>query len=121
MRNLELSRLLHLDALDINFYGVEGFRRHGLRFKHGDLVRAKSGYTARAEMEKHRCSGISGHTHRLGSAKHTDKEGVTTEWWEAGHLCDVDKAEYTKNPDWQAGMLKIHVSQDGFKVIPLEF
>jgi len=121
MRELKLPVLLKLDEQNIEYHARSGFNKWGCRFKHGDLVRGKSGYTARGEMEAHRCSGFSGHTHRLGRAIATDKEGVTTEWWEAGHLCDTRAAEYVDSPDWQAGMLALSVTDKSVKVTPIEF
>lgn len=101
------------NALDINVHPRSGFKRYGLRFKHGDYVASKTGATAHKEMAAHRCSGISGHTHRFGSAEVTDKEGHTTKWLEIGHLCDTAQADYTESPDWQAGMMLLTINPDG--------
>lgn len=116
---LTVPALYGLPDLGISYHGRNGMSLYGLRLKHGDLVRNKAGYTASAEMEAHRCSGVSGHTHRFGHATRTDKEGVTTEWWEIGHLCDTGSAEYVTAPDWQAGYMVIHVSPDGIRFEPI--
>jgi hypothetical protein len=120
LRNLSIPELMNLDVLGITYHGRSGFKKWGARFKHGDLVRAKAGYTARAEMEAHRATGFSAHTHRMGSAVQTDKEGVITEWWECGHLCLTSSAEYVASPDWQAGYLLLNVSPDGIYVEPVK-
>jgi predicted phosphodiesterase len=110
---LDFEQLLHLDSRGINLHSPAGFRQYNARFKHGDIVRPQAGYTARAEMLKHRSTGFSGHTHRMGHAIQTDKEGRTTEWWECGHLVDTSKAEYVSSPDWQAGYVVLEVKADG--------
>lgn len=116
---LTVPSLYGMHDLGIRYHGRNGFRMFGIRFKHGDLVRGKAGYSATAEMEAHRCSGVSGHTHRFGHATRTDKEGFTTDWWEIGHLCDVGAAEYVASPDWQAGYLIINLSPDGIRYEPI--
>lgn len=113
LRALEIEKLMGLDRYGVEYYGKHGVMIHGIRFKHGDKVRAKAGYTAAAEMEDHRCTGVSGHTHRFGEANRVDREGHKTEWWEIGHLCDADQAEYIESPNWQAGYMKIVVEPDG--------
>jgi predicted phosphodiesterase len=107
VRNLDDA--LELDRFNIQMHQPSGFKAYNARFKHGDIVRNKAGYTARCEMERHRLSGFSGHTHRMGSASHTDRERVTTEWWECGHLVDVSKADYVTSPDWQAGYVVANI------------
>lgn len=57
---LKIDRILNLNEYNIEFYRDE-FRLGTLKVIHGDIVRKFSGYTARAELEKHDTSGISGH------------------------------------------------------------
>lgn len=57
---LKLPNLLGLDKFNIE-YKDKGFKLGSLKIIHGDMVRKFSGYTARGELEKHDCSGISGH------------------------------------------------------------
>lgn len=57
---LKIDRILNLDEYNIEFHRDE-FRLGSLKIIHGDIVRKYSGYTARAELEKHDTSGISGH------------------------------------------------------------
>ena len=78
--------------------------------KHGTKVRAKSGYTASAEMVKYGQSGISGHTHRLGAVYHRDFNG-SVGWAETGCTCDL-VPEYTEDPDWQHGLIVITFNND---------
>jgi hypothetical protein len=105
--------LLGLQGLDIRHHPQSGFVEYGARFKHGNIVRPQAGYSARAEMERHRLNGFSGHTHRMGPATRTDAEGRQTQWWECGHLLDATRAEYVSNPDWQAGYIVIELRDDG--------
>lgn len=116
---LTIPALLKLDELNISYKGRAGFKLWDRRFKHGDLVTSKAGYTARREMEQHRCSGFSAHTHRLGAATFTDKEGVTTSWWEAGHMCDMGFVDYTSSPDWQGGYLRLFDMSTDLRVEPV--
>lgn len=68
-------------------------------FKHGDIVRKWSGYTAHAMLQKENTSGISGHVHRAGQSYVTTR-GQSKVWTENGCLCDLNP-EYVSNPNWQ--------------------
>jgi hypothetical protein len=111
MPELTIRSQLALDSMRIHYHPMSGFKKWGRRFKHGEVVRPRGGYSAHGEMLAHRASGFSVHTHRMGHATFTDKEGVFTEWWEGGHLCDTTHAEYTTTMDWNAGMLIAHLDQ----------
>lgn len=78
--------------------------------KHGTIVRKWSGATARGEWERYGCSGVSGHTHRLGIFYHDDFNGAHG-WAETGCTCDLHP-EYTEDPDWQHGALVITFTAD---------
>lgn len=71
---------------------------------HGDV--ARNGYPAAtpvAYLRKRFCSGVSGHTHRMGwVCRQQDRKTV---WWaEIGHLTTPAVcAEYAVEPDWQQG------------------
>ena len=121
LKEMSIKSLLKLDELQINHHPRAGFKMYGFRFKHGDYVRSKAGATAHQEMTAHRCSGISGHTHRLGKASATDKEGFITTWVEVGCLCDISKADYISAPDWQAGMCQLHIDNDDLRIEVIEF
>ena len=94
--------LLDLDKFDVKYKNNEMY--HGILFKHGNVVRGHSAYTAKGEYDKEGTSGVSGHTHRLGSHYITNRSGAHA-WFEMGHLCDEKAAEYMegKIPNWQKG------------------
>lgn len=102
LRNMRLEELLDLERFNIDFVGaLEEYRYHDFVIEHGDIVRKFSGYTAKGMMEKRGCSGLSGHTHRLGSNFLTNMGGDYV-WFENGCLCER-KPEYIKSPNWQLG------------------
>lgn len=106
LRDLELERLLRLEDFG-NIELVEEYSYQGkVLFTHGDLVRKHSGYSAKAEFEKSLTSGVSGHTHRLGS--HYVTTGKGNEFWiESGCMCKTN-ASYIKGvPNWQNGFVVI--------------
>lgn len=119
MKGMSIREQLELDDLNIRYHDSDGFTAYGIRFKHGQVVSGKSGYSAHKELEAHNCSGVSVHTHRMGFACRTTREGILQWWWEGGHVCDETKAEYVKNPNWQAGHLLLHPSPDGVEVTPI--
>ena len=94
--------LLDLDKYDIDYH--QNIMRHGVLFKHGSIVRKHSGYTAKGELEGEGTSGVSGHTHRMGSHYLTNRSSAHA-WYEMGHICDESKAEYMngKIANWQKG------------------
>ena len=57
---LQLPNLLKLDKFNIK-YTDKPYYLGNLKITHGSIVRKFAGYTAKAEMEKNDCSGISGH------------------------------------------------------------
>jgi predicted phosphodiesterase len=71
--------------------------------KHGNIVSKWSAMTAKREWERYGCSGISGHTHRMGLFYHNDFNGAHA-WAETGCTCDLHP-EYTEDPDWQHGLV----------------
>jgi predicted phosphodiesterase len=81
-----------------------------LILKHGTVVRKKSAYTASGEYEKYGKSGMSGHTHRVGSYYHTDHNGPHA-WYELGCGCKLDP-DYCEDPDWQQGFAVVTWSPD---------
>lgn len=101
---LEVPKLLNLDEMNIKYVEEGSMLWHGLLVKHGNLVRARSGYTATGEMEKAGISGISGHTHRLSQIYKRNYSGMST-WVECGCLCDLNP-EYGEGQilDWQHGL-----------------
>ena len=102
LRCLELPKLMGLDKLDIVYQKSYTFRN--VLFKHGNVIRKHSGYTARGELEKEGVSGCSGHTHRMAQHYKTLRGGEYV-WMETGCLCDPKKAEYIEGTaDWQQGV-----------------
>ena len=113
---LKIDRILNLNEYNIEFYRDE-FRLGTLKVIHGDIVRKFSGYTARAELEKHDCSGISGHVHRLAIYyKRTPTRDLM--WAESGCLCDLNP-EYIDCPSWTQGFLYGIIDKDSFSIAPL--
>ncbi len=109
---LRLPHLLGLDDLDISYVSADTVYRYGgLCIEHGEIVRARSGYSARGQLDRRGVSGVSGHTHRLSVHYHTDLAGV--HWWaENGCLCGLTP-EYLKAPDWQQGFTVTHTDPSG--------
>ena len=98
---LKIESLLHLKDLNIEYRKDYIFRN--VLFKHGDVIRKYSGYTARAELDKEGVSGMSGHTHRLAMHYETLRGGKYV-WMESGCLCDPKQAEYIDGTaNWQNG------------------
>lgn len=113
---LKLPNLLGLDKFNIE-YSDKGIKLGSLKIIHGDIVRQYSGYSARAEMEKHDCSGISGHVHRLAIYyKRTPTRDLM--WAESGCLCNLNP-EYIDSPSWNQGFLYGYVEKDSFAILPI--
>lgn len=118
-------------GMDENFKVLENLQivadeivwRQRFVIKHGDVVRKFTCFTAKAELEKEQISGISGHTHRMGTYSHSNR-GRATAWTEAGCLCDL-QPEYVKNPNWQQGICLGWFNGDGkndyFHIEPITF
>lgn len=88
-------------------YGA-GYEWHTLLIPHGAHVSKRSAYSAHAELEEAGTSGVSGHTHRLGSTYFTDRE-ETHAWYENGCLCYIrgphvpPSVRGPRVQDWQQG------------------
>lgn len=113
---LKLPNLLGLDKFNIE-YKDKGFKLGSLKIIHGTIVRKYAGYTAKAEMEKHDCSGISAHVHRLSCYYYRTPERYLA-WYESGCLCNLNP-EYVDNPNWSQGFLYGYVEKDSFAVTPI--
>ena len=102
LQALSLPELLGLPTFGVEFVGsLTDYDYHGWSVEHGDIVRKWSGYTARGMMERRGTSGISGHTHRMGTNYMTDRGGDYV-WIENGCMCDRHP-EWIKAPNWQNG------------------
>jgi hypothetical protein len=74
------------------------------------------------ELQKHGCSGTSGHTHRLALNWYTTYS-KTSFWLESGCLCDVNPDYIIGGcPDWKQGCALITVEDDSAipEIIPME-
>jgi len=100
---LEISHLLGLPELEIEYIERGMMMYHGVMIKHGTIVRQYAGYSAKAEFEKNGCSGVSGHTHRGAIYMHSNSGG-DYKWMECGCLCSLEQ-EYMEGqtPNWQQG------------------
>ena len=102
LRALKPSELLQLDKLRIKVFDTKVIINDFIYY-HGDRVTSKASYSAKAEFEDHKMkSGISGHTHRLGSYYHTYDED-TTFWFENGCLCTLNPDYIKEKVNWQQG------------------
>jgi len=119
---LKVENLLGLKELGFeyikygNYYDYNG----SLIVKHGDVARMHSAYTAKAEMEKHGVSGISGHTHRQGQFNKTDNSGQKV-WQEAGCICEMKLPWADGSNNWQQGFVYSYMEQKGnrFHIVPV--
>jgi len=105
LRNLKIPKILGLDEYDVKYH-EHNYVYKGFLFTHGDIIRAHSGYTAKAMMEKKGMNGLMGHTHRLATYYKTDLTGTKT-FMENGCLCDLTP-EYVADPNWQQGFTLLH-------------
>lgn len=109
LRSLEVENLLCLDEYKIEF--MESFEYKGILFKHGDVVRSRAGYTAKAEFDREGMSGVSGHTHRLSCYYDTKRSGNYV-WIESGCLCDLNPEYIHGTANWQQGFSMITFPDD---------
>lgn len=99
---LRFGELLGLEEYGISYRKV--FVYKGVLWKHGNVVRPDSSYTAKAEFQKEGTSGVSGHTHRLGIYFKTLRGGKYV-WLESGCLCTTQNVEYIDGTaNWQLGL-----------------
>lgn len=113
--------LLDLKAIGFKFVDTQGQARTRilpkLITKHGSVVRRWSAQSAKAEWERYGKSGLSGHTHRLGSFYTNDFNGAHT-WTETGCTCSLDPT-YCVDPNWQQGCVIVTYVGDRFAVEPV--
>ena len=114
---LEMVKFMAFDEYKIEYMTHFTFR--DFIFKHGDIVRKHSAYTAKGELEREGMSGASGHTHRLGQHYKTLRGGEFT-WIECGMLCrtDMDYME-DKVADWQPGVGLVTFWGSHYRAMPL--
>jgi len=100
---LSIQSLLHLNRLNIHHhpYNQQVLIGDSFIVEHGNIVRKHSGYTASGMVENRHISGISGHTHRLGTHFRCQWDQVLR-WHENGCLCQLNPG-YATLPNWQQG------------------
>jgi len=87
-------------------YGM-GLDWHGVLVYHGSRLGINP---SKAELLDAGTSGVSGHTHRLGSYYHTDRSGAHA-WYMGGCLCNINGPDVPpsfRGPrlnDWQQGFV----------------
>lgn len=108
-RHPELSSLKALEPESLfgcERYGIswvpqdQWIEYHDFVVTHGTVVKSGAGASAKGELTKWGTNGISGHTHRQGTALKTDLAG-TRIWFENGCLCDLNPNYVIGTPDWQ--------------------
>ncbi len=115
LRALDIRQLLELDKYGIEFKDTFTYKK--VLFKHGNIVRKFSSYSARGEFEKEGMSGSSGHTHRLGMYFHRNRGGEYV-WVETGCGCNLN-AEYIDGiANWQHGFAVFTFEEEGFYFYP---
>lgn len=104
LRALEPAKLFLWDDLAIVPHPGAGFRlRPDFLVKHGTIVRAEAGATAKAEFTAAGISGISGHTHRLATYR---KGGyLQRQWTEQGTMSRLDADYVVGAPNWTQGIV----------------
>ncbi len=112
IEHLSWGNLLGLD--DLGWESIP-YPQHKLLFEkmmliHGNTVRTQSAYSARAEHDRYGKSGLSGHTHRMGSYYHRDYNGIHS-WQELGMLGRI-REDYVAHANWQQGMGVVTWSND---------
>lgn len=103
LKALQLAELLQFSAVGIKHFPYNSKLSHkGFLVEHGDIVRKGSAYTAAGMLDRRQVSGITGHTHRLGTHFRTDASGDKV-WLENGCLCDRNPEYIIGEPNWQHG------------------
>ena len=116
--SLELPNLLKFDKLKIEYHPVSKVINN-FEFTHGTRASSHASYSAKLEFEQHSCeSGMSGHTHRMGSYTRTSRKRVAT-WYENGCTCTLDPTYVKGIPNWQQGFSVIYQYQEISQVMPI--
>ena len=86
-------------------------------FKHGNVIRKESAYTAKAELMKEGVSGASGHSHRLSMYFKTLRGGSFC-WLESGCLCNLDADYIDGTANWQQGISMFEFKKNTTRFYP---
>lgn len=115
----DYGAFIGVKAFNAEFYPYGSWVDIGkLMVTHGEIVRRHSAYSAKAHFDKYGQSVVIGHTHRMGTYLHTNRQGVHGAW-EGGCLCRLDP-EYDVMPDWQQGLIVVDSVRGGnFQVTPV--
>lgn len=103
LRGLDIPSLLHLKDYGVQYCDNRMVQIAGCLYKHGTHVFQASGASGLKELNTSWQTGMSGHTHRLGTVyRSTDR---TYSWTECGCLCKKEM-DYTLGTtvDWQHGL-----------------
>lgn len=105
---VSIPHLFKLRELCVKY--VETEFRDGVLYHHGQLCRAKSGYTAHGNMDKTGVSVLSGHVHRLAMVFKSLYDR-TLFGLETGCLCNKEPYPYygTMVKDWALGCSTIDI------------
>ncbi len=109
LKALRPEALFCYDEFGINFHPGCGFLlRPDFLVKHGTVVSAIPGGTARNELLGNMVSGISGHVHRAEQA--TRVAYRTLQWSVSGCMCRLTPDYITGKPNWTQGILMVEIS-----------
>lgn len=105
LRSLDIRELFKLDEFKIEF--METYVHNGMFiFKHGDVARKHSGWSARAEYEKEGMSGASGHCFS------DDTELLTPRGWKKG--IDIDENDIVATMNKKTRMMEWNFVNEKF-------
>lgn len=125
LRCLDMEALLGLSEMGWVFQNYEWWPTDALCVTHGwrhtNQIGGGSAASARKQFLDMGCSGVSFHTHHLGSYFRQDRSGYYC-WVEGGCLCDWRKMQEagvttrttpTRPEDWHLGCVRIHYHPGG--------
>ncbi len=125
---MSISRLLNLEALDIEWVGDypdgEVWLNNGVRCVHGDKARSIPGGSAKAILEASEVSVLFGHIHRkelLTRVRHTrDGSAIITACCPGcGCRLDCIVPGHTMSQNWSHGLAKVYYDDDVYSSIVL--
>jgi predicted phosphodiesterase len=117
LRALEPASLFEYERHEIDWHPAAGvLLRKNFLVKHGTIVRGEVGATAKAELAHAGVSGVSGHTHRLGTYRKVSYQKL--QWTEGGCLCRLDPDYIVGVPNWSNGITiaQLSTKTDSFLV-----
>ncbi len=112
---LKFENLFKLSEFEVKYH-LTGFKlNREFLVTHGTRISKHSGGTARMEFESNLCSGVSGHTHRVGRYDVVGGSKSYT-WVEQGCLCDMNPEYINHKPNWQQGFALIDYGKHSFHI-----